>query len=41
MSTTAPGAATLRKADDEAGYVVGDADIPGAGVTVARLAKAG
>jgi len=35
------GAATLNKADDEAGYVVGDANIPGAGVTVARLAKAG
>ncbi|MDB5535625.1 MAG: beta-galactosidase [Devosia sp.] len=35
------GAATLNKAADEAGYVVGEASIPGAGVTVARLATAG
>jgi beta-galactosidase len=35
------GAATLVPADDEAGYVVGGAEIPGAGVTVARLAKGG
>lgn len=35
------GAAMLNKADDEAGYVVGEANIPGAGVTVARLATAG
>jgi beta-galactosidase len=35
------GAATLNKASDEAGYVVGEAGIPGAGVTVARLATAG
>ncbi|MDB5530173.1 MAG: beta-galactosidase [Devosia sp.] len=35
------GGATLNKAADEAGYVVGEASIPGAGVTVARLATAG
>jgi beta-galactosidase len=35
------GAATLNKADDEAGYVLGEASIPGAGVTVARLATGG
>ncbi|MET3897127.1 beta-galactosidase [Devosia sp. UYZn731] len=35
------GAATLNRAADEAGYVVGEASIPGAGVTVARLATAG
>ena len=32
--------AKLVPADDEAGYVVGDAAIPAAGVTIARLAKA-
>ncbi|MEO5807202.1 beta-galactosidase [Devosia sp.] len=32
-------AATLTKAADETGYVVGDAEIPAAGVTVASLAK--
>ena len=35
------GAATLTPAADEAGYVLGDYDIPGAGVTVARLATGG
>ncbi|HTM76474.1 MAG TPA: beta-galactosidase, partial [Devosia sp.] len=34
------GAATLNHAADESGYVVGAAQIPPAGVTVARLAKA-
>jgi len=34
-------AATLAPADDEAGYVVGESAIPAAGVTVARLARAG
>jgi beta-galactosidase len=34
-------AATLTPADDEAGYVLGGAAIPAAGVTVARLATAG
>jgi beta-galactosidase len=33
--------ATLVPADDEAGYVIGGADIPPAGVTVAKLARAG
>jgi beta-galactosidase len=32
---------TLTQAADEAGYVLGGADIPAAGVTVAKLAKAG
>jgi len=36
---TAP--ASLTAAPDEAGYVVGGADIPAAGVTIARLATAG
>ncbi|HEV7719602.1 MAG TPA: Beta-galactosidase C-terminal domain, partial [Arsenicitalea sp.] len=35
------GTATLNPADDEAGYVIGGTAIPGAGVTVARLATAG
>lgn len=35
------GAAVLDPADDEAGYVLGSAEMPAAGVTVARLAKAG
>ncbi|HWU17897.1 MAG TPA: beta-galactosidase [Devosia sp.] len=35
------GTATLNPAADEAGYVLGGAEIPAAGVTVARLAKAG
>lgn len=35
------GAAQLTPASDEAGYVLGTADIPGAGVTVARLATGG
>jgi len=34
-------AATLTPAADEAGYVLGGADMPAAGVTVARLATAG
>lgn len=34
-------AQVLTKADDETAYVVGSADIPAAGVTVAKLAKAG
>jgi beta-galactosidase len=34
-------AQTLNKAPDEADYVVGSADMPPAGVTVVRLAKAG
>jgi beta-galactosidase len=33
--------ARLTKADDEGGYVLGGADITPAGVTIARLAKAG
>jgi beta-galactosidase len=33
--------ATLSQAGDESGYVVGGADVPAAGVTVARLATAG
>jgi beta-galactosidase len=33
--------ATLVPAEDESGYVIGDAAIPAAGVSVARLAKAG
>ncbi|HEY0033389.1 MAG TPA: beta-galactosidase, partial [Devosia sp.] len=33
--------ATLSFAEDEAGYVLGSAELPAAGVTVARLAKAG
>jgi beta-galactosidase len=33
------GPATLSPADDESGYVVGSAEVPAAGVTVARLAK--
>ena len=32
---------TLIPASDEAGYVLGGADIPAAGVTVARLARGG
>jgi len=35
------GAARLNPAEDEAYYVVGDADMPAAGVTVAKLATAG
>jgi len=35
------GTATIIKAGDEAGYVIGGAELPPAGVTVARLAKAG
>ena len=35
------GAATLNLAADETGYVLGSAEMPSAGVTVARLAKAG
>ena len=35
------GPALLNPADDEAGYVVGGAEMPAAGVTVARLATAG
>ena len=35
------GPASLNPAADESGYVVGGASIPGAGVTVARLATAG
>lgn len=35
------GAAVLNAASDEAGYVLGTADMPAAGVTVARLATAG
>jgi beta-galactosidase len=35
------GAAVLNAAGDEAGYVLGTADMPAAGVTVARLATAG
>ena len=34
-------AATLTPAEDEAGYVLGSETIPGAGVTVAKLAKPG
>lgn len=34
-------AQTLNPASDEAGYVLGNAEIPGAGVTVAKLATAG
>lgn len=34
-------ATTLSAASDEAGYVLGSADLPAAGVTVARLATAG
>ena len=35
------GGATLNGAPDETGYVLGSAEIPAAGVTVAKLAKAG
>jgi len=35
------GPAVLNVAADEAGYVLGAADMPAAGVTVARLATAG
>lgn len=35
------GGATLTAALDEAGYVIGSAEIPAAGVTVAKLAKGG
>ena len=34
------GPATLSPADDESDYVIGSAEVPAAGVTVARLAKA-
>lgn len=35
------GSVVLNHAPDEAGYVIGGAELPAAGVTVARLAKAG
>jgi beta-galactosidase len=35
------GAASIVKAHDETGYVLGNEDMPAAGVTVARLATAG